>query len=103
MTTIFGGDLRRKVGEFLGKKSRVVRDHDLRRFVDLISRVPLLDIRHQSLRRATSVVRIHRVRSDAWKLWSLIKCCSAAFRYGHNFTDGAAAQSAGAEFQRFIK
>src|SRR5256885_10518064 len=65
--------------------------------------MPLLDIGDQSLSGAIYVCDVHRVGADAGKLRPWIDRGIASFRVGDDFPNGAAAQTAGAKFQRFVE
>jgi hypothetical protein len=81
----------------------VVRDDDLWTARQRILREPLFEISGQPLSRAAHVVKIHRIRPDAWPLRPTQRLRLAAFRGGDDSADRAPAQPTGAERDGFEK
>src|ERR1043166_3104821 len=79
----------------------------LRRRLDLLTRVPFFDVLHKSLRRATDVVKVHRVCADARKLRPLCGHRAvgglAALWFGHDLPHRPSAQTTRAELESLIK
>src|SRR5437762_1492291 len=103
VAAILGRNFGSELAKFTREKTRVMCDHDLRLYRNLLALIPILQICDESLGRTTDVKEIHCVRPDAWELRSLIRACTAAFRSGDDFPDRAPAKPARAKGKRLVK
>src|SRR5437773_11320479 len=82
---------------------RKIADHTRSRILASLNfraSIPIVQIRHESLRRTADVKEIHRVSAHAWKFRSLILARISALGGGHDFSTGAPAKPARSERKR---
>ena len=111
ITAIFRGSLRSQLGKLFREMPRIVGDHDLGPLARgafagrarLARADDVVQIRHQPLRRAADIEKVHGVCPDAGELRPFVCARFASLRPGHDFSNGPSAQSTCAEGQGAIK
>ena len=92
--------LRRQLREMPRKMPRIVRDHNLGPPRQPLLRKPLLQIRHQPLRRPRDIEIVHCIRPHARELRAIQRLQRPVFRGSHDLADRPPAQPARPESQR---
>src|SRR5438093_13311758 len=103
VAAILGRNFGSELTKFTREKTRVMCDHDLRLYRNLLALIPILQICDESLGRTTDVKEIHCVRPDTWKLRPFAFARAAALRSRDDFPDRAPAKAACSKYKRLVK